>query len=238
LLERRRYLESLEAKVKEQTLAIKAAHEETVHRLLSAAAYRDEETGAHIRRTGLFSEALALAAGWSPHRAEELRLAAPMHDIGKIGIPDSILRKAGRLTEDEHDIIKQHTVIGAHMLAGSTYPVIQLARSVALNHHERWDGRGYPRGISGDNIPAAARILSIVDVYDALTHDRVYRKALAQEHVFTLMRRGMGTQFDPALLTTFFTIIDTIKTIADANTDSLYEVNARNRNETLVDVIA
>jgi putative two-component system response regulator len=219
MLERYQRLEILEMRVREQTLAIRSANEETIHRLLSAAAYRDEETGSHIRRTGLLSEVLALATGWSAADAEELRIAAPMHDIGKIGIPDTILLKQGRLTETEFEVMKQHTVIGPRMLDGSTFPVIQLGQSIALNHHERWDGRGYPNGISGESIPQAARILSIVDVYDALSHDRVYRKALSEEHVVTLLRRGMGTQFDPTLLAIFFTVFDQIQKIAAANPD-------------------
>jgi putative two-component system response regulator len=219
MLEREQRLFLLEMQVREQTLAIRTAYEETIHRLLGAATYRDQETGSHIRRTGLFSEVLALAAGWSPTEAEELRMAAPMHDIGKIGIPDSILLKQGRLTESEFEVMKQHTVIGAGMLAGSMYPVIQLGQLIALNHHERWDGGGYPQGLSGESIPEAARILSIVDVYDALSHDRVYRKAFSEEQVIGLLRRGMGTQFDPTLLALFFTVFDQIQDIAALNPD-------------------
>lgn len=219
MLERAQRLEILEMRVREQTLAIRSANEETIHRLLSAAAYRDEETGSHIRQTGLLSEVLALAAGWSAADAEELRTAAPMHDIGKIGIPDTILLKQGRLTVTEFEVMKQHTTIGARMLDGSTFSVIQLGQSIALSHHERWDGCGYPHGISGASIPEAARILSIVDVYDALSHDRVYRKALSEEHVVTLMRRGMGTQFDPTLLAIFFAVFDQIQEVAAANPD-------------------
>jgi putative two-component system response regulator len=220
ILERQQRLLQLETQVREQTLAIRSAHEETIYRLLGAATFRDEETGSHIRRTGLFSEVLALAAGWSAAESENLRMAAPMHDIGKIGIPDIILRKQGSLTEVEYEIMKQHTTIGAQMLAGSSYPVLQLAQSVALNHHERWDGGGYPRGLSRDSIPEAARILSIVDVYDALTHDRVYRKALVTEHMLSIMRRGMGTQFDPTLLALFFTVFNELQAISEANPDN------------------
>jgi putative two-component system response regulator len=220
-LERGQRLVLLEMQVREQTLAIRTAYEETIHRLLGAATYRDQETGSHIRRTGLFSEVLALAAGWSPAEAEELRMAAPMHDIGKIGIPDTILLKQGRLTESEFEVMKQHTVIGAGMLAGSMSPVIQLGQSIALNHHERWDGGGYPHGLSGESIPEAARILSIVDVYDALSHDRVYRRAFSEEQVIGLLRLGMGTQFDPTLLTVFFTVFDQIQDIAALNPDDV-----------------
>ena len=135
----------------------------------------------HIRRTGLLSELLAKAAGWSSAEAEQIRLAAPMHDVGKIGIPDAILCRAGKLSADEFEIIKRHTLIGAEMLAGSGAPMLQMAETIALNHHERWDGEGYPSGLVRHAIPESARIVSIVDVYDALTHNRVYRSALPQE---------------------------------------------------------
>lgn len=219
ILERRQYLHTLERRVQEQTLAIRLAHEETIHRLVTAAGCRDEETGAHIRRTGLFSEVLALAAGWSTKEAEQLRMAAPMHDVGKIGIPDAILQKPGKLTPQEYEQMKQHTTIGARMLAGSASPVLQLAEKIALSHHERWDGTGYPNGLSSEAIPEAARILSIVDVYDALSHDRVYRPALPEDAVLSTMRSGQGTQFDPMLLTIFFTIFEQIRAISDAHPD-------------------
>jgi putative two-component system response regulator len=221
LIEREQKTLLLEARVREQTEIIKLAHEETIQRLVGAAAYRDEETGAHIRRTGLFAETLALAAGWTAEQSEDLRMAAPMHDIGKIGIPDSILHKKGSLTKAEYDVMKQHTLIGAKMLTDPKYPVLELARSIALNHHERWDGLGYPNGLFRDAIPEPARIVSIVDVFDALSHDRVYRKALADEHVLDLMHRGMGSQFDPSLLALFLTIYDDVKRISDENPDNM-----------------
>jgi putative two-component system response regulator len=219
ILERRNYLEMLERRVQEQTAAIRLAHEETIHRLVVAAGWRDEETGAHIRRTGLFSEVLALAAGWSAREADQLRMAAPMHDVGKIGIPDAILKKPGKLTPEEFELMKEHTLIGARMLAGSSSPVLQLAESVALNHHERWDGAGYPHGIAGENIPEAARILAIVDVYDALSHDRVYRPAWPEEKVLATLREGQGTHFDPRLLAHFFASLEEVRAINDAHPD-------------------
>ena len=197
-------LRASEQRVREHTVSIRRAHEETVHRLVSASMWRDEETGMHIRRTGLLSELLAKAAGWSSAEAEQIRLAAPMHDVGKIGIPDAILRKAGKLSADEFEIIKRHTLIGAEMLAGSSVPMLQMAETIALNHHERWDGEGYPAGLVRHAIPESARIVSIVDVYDALTHDRVYRPALPQEEALQIMQQGAGTQFDPLLLAAFF----------------------------------
>jgi putative two-component system response regulator len=186
-----------------------------------ASACRDEETGAHIRRTGLFSEFLALKSGWSVAEAEQLRMAAPMHDVGKIGIPDAILRKHGKLTDEEFEQMKQHTIIGARMLAGSSSPVLQLAEKIALSHHERWDGDGYPHRLSGEQIPEAARILSIVDVYDAISHDRVYRPAMSEELVLEIMRRGMGTHFDPHLLTFFLANYEQLREISLANPDEL-----------------
>jgi CHASE1-domain containing sensor protein len=213
-LEKRTYAMRLEEKVREQTSEIRHAEEEVIYRLASASQWRDEETGMHIRRTGLLSEYLAKAAGWSQHDAELLRLAAPMHDVGKIGIPDAILRKPGKLTSEEFDVMKTHTLIGAEILADSKVPLIQMARQIALNHHERWDGLGYPHGISGPNIPESARILSIVDVYDALSHDRVYRPAMPEEEVMKIMRQGAGMQFDPLLLTHFFLHLTEIRRIA------------------------
>jgi putative two-component system response regulator len=223
ILERRNYLEMLERRVQEQTAAIRLAHEETIHRLVVAAGWRDEKTGAHIRRTGLFSEVLALAAGWSAREADQLRMAAPMHDVGKIGIPDAILKKPGKLTPEEFEVMKEHTLIGARMLAGSSSPVLQLAESIALNHHERWDGAGYPHRIAGENIPEAARILAIVDVYDAHSHDRVYRPAWPEEKVLATLREGLGAHFDPRLLTHFFACYEEILAINEANPDDAEE---------------
>ncbi|HEX5471872.1 MAG TPA: HD domain-containing phosphohydrolase [Lacipirellulaceae bacterium] len=219
ILERRNYLQMLERRVEEQTLTIRRAHEETIHCLVAATACRDQETGAHVRRTGLLSEALAVAAGWSRNQAELLRMAAPMHDVGKIGIPDAILQKPGKLTTEEFERMKQHTTIGARMLAGSDSPVLQLAEKIALCHHERWNGSGYPNGLAGQDIPEAARILAIVDVYDALSHNRVYRSALPEDRVLAAMRAGHGSHFDPTLLPLFFDIFEQIREIADAHPD-------------------
>jgi putative two-component system response regulator len=218
-LERRRHLEELESRVLEQTQTIRQAYEETIHRLVTASSFRDEETGAHIRRTGLFSEALARAAGWSRTECEQIRMAAPMHDVGKIGIPDAILRKPGRLNQEEFAVMEQHASIGAAMLQGSASPMLQLACEIAQHHHERWDGTGYPRGLAGEGIPECARILAIVDVYDALSHDRVYRKALPEDEVLKILQQGSGSHFDPALLALFFSILEEIQDIAAAHPD-------------------
>jgi putative two-component system response regulator len=226
LIEKRQYTHRLEERVREQTLTIRRAHEETIHRLVGASMYRDEETGAHIKRTGLFSEVLVKAAGWSSAEAEMLRMAAPMHDVGKIGIPDAILQKPGKLTREEFEIMKTHTVIGADMLAGSDVLMLQMARDIALGHHERWDGGGYPNGLAGSDIPETARIVAIVDVYDALTHDRVYRPALPEEEALDIMQKGVGTQFDPVLSTLFLSLLPEISQIAEENPDEALEAHA------------
>jgi len=199
LLERklREYGHGLEQIVLNQTQVIRQTQEETIIRLLSALESRDEETAGHVKRIGLFSAALAEAAGWAKNDIEDLRLAAPMHDIGKIGISDSILQKAGRLTDAEFDTIKLHTTIGGEILKDSEYPMIRMARDIALHHHEKWDGSGYPFGLRGEDIPQPARIVSLVDVFDALIHTRVYRKALPEPEVLEMVLAGTQTAFDP-----------------------------------------
>jgi HD-GYP domain-containing protein (c-di-GMP phosphodiesterase class II)/CHASE1-domain containing sensor protein len=207
--------QAMEAKTK----AIRLAHEETIYRLVGASMCRDEETGMHVKRTGLLSEALALAAGWSESDAEILRLAAPMHDVGKIGIPDAVLQKPGKLTAEEYEVMKTHSRIGAGILEGSQSEILAMARDIALCHHERWDGTGYPRGLVGPAIPEASRIVSIVDVFDALSHDRVYRPALPEEEVTKIMTQGAGKQFDPMLLAVFLAHYETMVNILEKYPD-------------------
>jgi HD-GYP domain-containing protein (c-di-GMP phosphodiesterase class II) len=218
-LDLRRKDDQLRRAQKLEAIAIRQAHEETIHRLVTASLCRDEETGMHIRRTGLLSDVLARASGWSAADAELLRMAAPMHDVGKIGIPDAVLQKPGRLTSEEFEIMKRHTTIGARMLEGSRSKILAVAKDIALGHHERWDGTGYPQGLAGTNICEAARIVSIVDVYDALSHDRVYRLALPEDEVLKLMQQGAGAQFDPMLLATFFSHFDDLRRISQENPD-------------------
>lgn len=222
LIDNRLYMRNLQDRVADQTREIRWAHEETIHRLVTATSCRDEETGAHIRRTGLLSEVLALAAGWSQTEANQIRMAAPMHDVGKIGIPDAILQKRGKLTFEEFERMKEHTTIGARMLGHSATSVLQLAEKIALSHHERWDGKGYPQGLAGEAIPEAARIVSIVDVYDALTHDRVYRPAIAEETVLSMMRSEQCAQFDPGLLVLFFANYEQMRLISVAHPDATH----------------
>lgn len=205
---------------------IRRAHEETIHRLLAASSFRDHETGAHLCRTGLFSEVLAREAGWDPVRAEQLRMAAPMHDVGKIGIPDAILRKPGKLTAEEFEIMKTHARLGAEMLAGSESAVVQLAQQIALSHHERWDGKGYPHGLAGPAIPESARIVAIVDVYDGLSHDRVYRPAFSQPEILSMLLEGSGTHFDPHLLECFLSVLPEVRGISEAHPDEAFRDGA------------
>lgn len=223
LVEKRLHADELQDKVLRQTWDIRRAQEEVIFRLLSATQCRDEETGAHVRRVGLMSEVLAHAAGWSNAEAEGIRQAAPMHDVGKIGIPDAILRKPGKLTADEFEIMKTHTLLGAEMLANSKVPMLQMAAKIALGHHERWDGHGYPNKLSNDNIPECARITAIADVYDALTHARVYKPAMPEEEALAIMRSESGTQFDPLLLAHFFLHLPEIRRIARENPDRKVE---------------
>jgi putative two-component system response regulator len=219
-IERRRYTEGLEQRVREQTEEIRQAHEETIYRLVHASACHDHETGAHIVRTGVMSEILARVAGWPAAEVDRIRMAAPMHDIGKIGIPDSILRKPGPLTPEEFEIMKQHTVKGANLLAGSKSPMLTMAREIALSHHERWNGTGYPHGVAGEAIPEAARILAIVDVYDALSSHRRYRPALPKDEVVRMMLAEQGRHFDPTLLALFFSVLEQIENAAKVHPDA------------------
>ncbi len=144
-------------------------------------------------------------------------MAAPMHDIGKIGIPDAILQKPGRLTREEFGVMKTHTIVGAKMLEHSESAILQMAHQIAWNHHERWDGTGYPRGLCGTAIPEEARILSLVNVYDALTHCRVYREAMPEPEALALIEQGGGSQFDPFLLGVFLALTPEMRRIADDN---------------------
>jgi len=210
----RDYGEGLEKIVRKQTSIIRKTQEETILRLMSALQSKDEETGGHVRRIGLYSAYIAEAAGWSKQQVEDIRLAAPMHDIGKIGVPDAILHKKGPLTDHEFEIIKTHSRMGGQILGDSEYPMLQMAQDIALYHHEKWDGTGYPKHLSGKDIPTAARIVAVVDVYDALSHDRVYRKALPEEKVMQIMEEGKGSHFDPVFYELFAQSIPIFKMIA------------------------
>lgn len=212
------YEHQLEQEVRARTGEIRQREEEITLRLVTASEYRDEETGEHIRRMANYTTVLAREIGWPDAQVELIRLAAPMHDIGKIGIPDSILQKPGKLTPDEFAQMKNHAFIGAGILKDSDCPLLQMGRMVALCHHERWDGSGYPQGLSGEAIPESARIVALADVYDALHTNRVYRPAFPEQEALTLMVASKA-QFDQRLLTCMIDNIEEFRRIRGAFTD-------------------
>lgn len=199
-----------------QAEQLKQAHVDLVHRLGRAAEYKDTDTGEHIARMSQYSKLLALEFGMGEQQAELLRQAAPMHDVGKIGIPDAILLKPGRLTPDEFDHMKQHAAIGAQILANSSSPLLQLAHKLAIEHHEKWDGSGYPNDLKGEQISVEGRIVAIADVFDALTSKRPYKEAWGVEEALEHMQAQAGKHFDPHLINLFVNKLDAI--IAIKNT--------------------
>ena len=198
--------ERLEAAVRERTSELEASRLEVLDRLAVVAEFRDDETNHHALRIGRSSMLLAAGAGIEPAMLELFSRAAALHDIGKIAISDSILLKPGRLTADEFAAMQIHTTAGARMLAGSRSPVLQLAERIALTHHERWDGSGYPRGIAGAAIPIEGRVVAIADVFDALTHDRPYKSAWSVADAVAEINAGAGRHFDPRLVAVFQTL--------------------------------
>jgi putative two-component system response regulator len=189
---------------------LRMAQEETIHRLSLAAEFRDDETSRHIERMSRYCAILAARAGSSARHSELLRIAAKMHDIGKLAIPDAILLKPGPLTEAEFAVMKTHAAIGHQILAGSRSDLARTGAMLAWTHHERVDGTGYPRGLRGADIPLEGRIAAIADVFDALTTDRIYRKAFALEEALSIMRDGRGTHFDARLLDLFLDSLDDV----------------------------
>jgi putative two-component system response regulator len=193
----------LERMVLARTRQLDESQLEVLERLASAAEFRDADTGHHTQRVATLAEALARAARLESEQADLIRRAAPLHDVGKIGIPDQVLRKPARLTEEEFAVIRTHTTIGAQILAGGQTALIRLAERVARSHHERWDGTGYPEGLAGDAIPIEARVVALADYFDALTHPRPYRAASPPERVSEDIRVLSGSHFDPALVDAF-----------------------------------
>lgn len=176
---------------------------QVVQRLGRAAEFRDNETGNHILRMSHISALLAKSIGWNEAECELILHASPMHDIGKIGIPDHILLKPGKFERDEWEIMKTHAIIGANILEGDDSDLMRCAREIAISHHEKWDGTGYPNGLSGEAIPLAGRIAALADVFDALTSVRPYKKAWTVEDAVDLIKESSGTQFDPHLVKVF-----------------------------------
>ncbi|CAN5333017.1 response regulator [soil metagenome] len=216
ILERTRRLIESSQHLTERTNDIGLAYRDLVVRLGRASQWRDDETGDHIQRIGLFSGQISLQMGLSSIDVDLLGEASPMHDIGKIGVPDSILLKPGRLTPLEFECMKAHTLIGAELLSGSEAPILKASEEIALSHHEWFNGGGYPYGLKGDNIPLFGKIVAVADVYDALVHDRNYKKAIPSDETISTMAARRGTQFDPEVFDAFLEIVGTFPLVEKA----------------------
>jgi putative two-component system response regulator len=211
------YQQHLEQMVQEKTGALRAAlddleharmatlqaHMETIHKLSAAAEYKDEDTASHILRMSRYCAVIARNLGLPPEQVELILNSSPMHDIGKMGIPDAILLKPGKLTEEEWIVMRRHTVIGASILRGGSSKYLEIGAVIALSHHEKWDGTGYPRNLAGEDIPLFGRICALADVFDALTTRRPYKDAYTNERAQAIMADGRGSHFDPKLFDVF-----------------------------------
>ncbi len=229
----------LEEMVAQRTQALERSHHDLVLALARASHHRDGDTGDHVVRVGRYAALIASAVGLDEQTSRTLLLAAPLHDVGKIGIPDAILTKPGKLTVEEFAVMKRHCEIGAQILSSQAHcsggfdrwqseatledsvdsPMLQMAQRIALAHHERWDGTGYPLGLRGDEIPIEARITAVADVYDALAEARAYKPAFPESEVLNLLRGGRGSQFDPAVLDAFESVLPELRRIAAESHD-------------------
>ncbi|MEA2451610.1 MAG: cyclic di-GMP phosphodiesterase [Actinomycetota bacterium] len=232
-IENRNHRERLEDLVKERTQelwkaiqeleqaheTLRHSREETIHRLAIAAEFRDDETQRHTERMSRYCELIARLAGKDDRDCDLIRSASVMHDVGKIGVPDSILLKAGPLDAEEAEIMRSHCEIGHKILSGSDWELLNLAALIALTHHEHLDGSGYPRGLKGDEIPFEGRVAAIADVFDALVSNRVYRKAFSLGEALEMMRAGRGTHFDPELFDLFVDSMDQVLQIREETLD-------------------
>lgn len=201
--EKRKDLEIAKDKLQE-------SYRETINRLVIASEFRDEDTGDHIVRMAAYCVLIAEKHGLSEAEVEQIHIAAPMHDVGKIGIPDGILLKPGKLTSEEFETIKSHTLIGAKILGGSKSEILQLGTEIALTHHEKWNGKGYPKGLSGTAIPLTGRIAAIADVFDALTSKRPYKDPFPVEVACDIIKKDRGEHFDPELADIFLNNMDAV----------------------------
>ena len=210
---------ALEDLVTERTKALNTSRLEIIRRLGLAAEYKDNETGMHVIRMSYYCRIIALAIGMSTEEADLVFNASPMHDVGKIGIPDNILRKPGRLAPDQRVIMEQHTEIGARIIGEHDNPLLEMARIVALTHHEKWDGSGYPRGLKKEDIPLVGRIVALSDVFDALVSKRPYKEAWPFEKAVALIEKESGRHFDPGLVEVFMANLDEIIKLAEEHAD-------------------
>jgi len=213
--EARRQKQLLVEEIRDQTEEIRRREEEIALRLVAAAEYRDEDSSGHVKRVGMFSEVLARALGWGHEDVDDIRVAATMHDIGKIGVPDGISLKPAKLTPEEFLVVKEHTEIGARMLSDSDTPLIQMAEQIARSHHEKWNGSGYPQGLAEEAIPKAARIVAIADVFDSLTHARNYRPAFSVDEALAMMQEERGEHFDPMIFDVFLESLPAFRRITE-----------------------
>lgn len=202
---------------------LKDAYLDTIHRLVLAAEFKDEDTGDHLQRMSRYCAMVAAKAGLDAKEVETILIASPMHDVGKIGIPDRILLKPGKLTDDEFAVMKRHTVIGGRILAGAKAEILRVAERIVMSHHEKWDGSGYPGGLKGKNIPLEGRITAIADTFDALSSKRPYKDPYPPDVALDIMEKGKGQHFDPDLTDIFldnFEEILRIKAEVDQNVDT------------------
>ena len=194
---------------------LQEAYIDTIHRLVLAAEYKDEDTGNHIKRISRYSALIAKKLGLSASEVQDILYASPMHDVGKVGVPDSMLIKPGRLTEQEFECIKAHTIIGADILANSRGKILRIAEQIAISHHEKWNGKGYPHGLLKERIPIVGRIVGLVDVFDALTSRRPYKDPYPVEVACDMIKKESGQHFDPDLVDVFMDNIDGILSIKE-----------------------
>ncbi len=199
---------------------IEHTQKEIIFTMAEAGEMRSKETGYHVKRVAEYSYILAIGSGMNEKEAELLKMASPMHDIGKVAIPDAILLKPGKLTDEEWEVMRSHAVMGYNILRHSERKILKAAATVALTHHEKWNGKGYPYGLSGENIHIFGRITAIADVFDALGSDRVYKKAWEMERILNLLREESGEHFDPALVKVFFDNLDKFITVRDTYKDT------------------